>query len=222
MVAGGGCARWTEALPHLVPHAGPATYIKPRMPGGGVLRGLQAHSYPGSATDVGRRCRGLPGDGAEREPAGWSRVSSPSSLLSLGRCSGGGALRLRTFHSSLHTPFSGQPLIGYTWSDVTASFVSPPPHLTTSLSMPVPLPPQASPRRAIGEPLPQRMGWDRGSNVFLRILILLMPHLLPACHVGNPLPVAVLMATLALLVDPTFSIWALRYIAPGLARKDRK
>lgn len=127
MVAGGGCARWTEALPHLVPHAGPATYIKPRMPGGGVLRGLQAHSYPGSATDVGRRCRGLPGDGAEREPAGWSRVSSPSSLLSLGRCSGGGALRLRTFHSSLHTPFSGQPLIGYTWSDVTASFVSPPP-----------------------------------------------------------------------------------------------
>lgn len=158
MVAGGGRARWTEALPHLVPHAGPATYIKPRMPGGGVLRGLQAHSYPGRATDVGRRCRGLPGDGAEREPAGWSRVSSPSSLLSLGRCSGGGALRLRTFHSSLHTPSSGQPLIGYTWSDVTASFVSPPPHLTT----PFPCPSLSLPRPVqdvqLGSPSPREFG----------------------------------------------------------------
>lgn len=126
VVAGGGRARWTlRRFPHLVPHAGQATYIKPRMPSGGVLRGLQAR--PGSATDVGRGCRGLPGIGTEREPAGWSRVSSPSSLLSLGRCSGGGALRLRTFHSSLHTPSSGQPLIGYTWSDVTASFPPPPP-----------------------------------------------------------------------------------------------
>lgn len=155
VVAGGGRARWTlRRFPHLVPHAGQATYIKPRMPSGGVLRGLQAR--PGSATDVGRGCRGLPGIGTEREPAGWSRVSSPSSLLSLGRCSGGGALRLRTFHSSLHTPSSGQPLIGYTWSDVTASF-PPPPH-PPSLSMPVPLPPQASPRRAIGVLLPPENG----------------------------------------------------------------
>lgn len=216
MVAGGGRARWTlRRFPHLVPHAGQATYIKPRMPSGSVLRGLQARSYPGSATDVGQGCRGLPGNGAEREPAGWSRVSSPSSLLSLGRCSGGGALRLRTFHSSLHTPSSGQPLIGYTWSDVTVSFLPP---LPPSLSMPDPLPPQASPRRAIGVPLPQRMG----SNVFMPILSLLLPHLQPACHVYNPLPIAVLMATFALLVDLTFSFWALRYIAPRPARKNRK
>lgn len=141
VVAGGGRARWTEALPHLVPHAGQATYIKPRMPSGGVLHGLQARSYLGSAKDVGRGCRGLPGDGAEREQAGWSRVSRPSSLLSLGRCSGGGALRLRTFHSSLHTPSSGQPLIGYTWSDVTASFLfpHPPAFPCPSLSLPRPV-----------------------------------------------------------------------------------
>lgn len=170
VVAGGGRARWTlRRFPHLVPHAGQATYIKPRMPSGGVLRGLQAR--PGSATDVGRGCRGLPGIGTEREPAGWSRVSSPSSLLSLGRCSGGGALRLRTFHSSLHTPSSGQPLIGYTWSDVTASF---PPHPTPPA---FPCPSLSLPRPVQGVQLgcssPQRMGF----NVFMRILSLLLPHL---------------------------------------------
>lgn len=144
----------------------------PRVPSGAVLRSLPARSHPGSAKDVSRGYRGLPGDGARAGAggvAGWSGLSSPSSLLSLGRCSGGGALRLRTFHSSLHTPSSGQPLIGYTWSDVTASFLLlPPPH-------PRPLPPQASPRLAIGVPLPQRMGWGVGTNVFVWILGLLLP-----------------------------------------------
>lgn len=66
MIAGGGRSLDSEALPHLVPHAGQATYIKPRVPSGAVLCSLPARSHPGSATDVNRGYPGLPGDWVER------------------------------------------------------------------------------------------------------------------------------------------------------------
>lgn len=159
------------------------------MPSGAVLHGLQARSYPGSAKDVGRGCRGLPGDGAEREPGGWSRVSSPSSLLSLGRCSGGGALRLRTFHSSLHTPSSGQPLIGYTWSDVSASFLFPHPPAFPCPSLSLPRPVRGM---QLGCPSPRE--WDPMSSCESSAFCCLIYY--PPATSVNPLPIAVPMATL--------------------------
>lgn len=88
-------ARWTRRrIPTSCPaRVKPLTSVMPRVPSGAVLRSLPARSHPGSAKDVSRGYRGLPGDGARAGAggvAGWSGLSSPSSLLSLGRCSGGG------------------------------------------------------------------------------------------------------------------------------------
>lgn len=169
-------ARWTlRRFPTSSPRGSSHLHQAQRAQGCRPARSSGAFP-PRQLRRLSRGCGSLPGAEAEPEPAGRSGVSSPSSLLSLGRCSGGGALRLRTFHSSLHTPSSGQSLIGHTWSDVTASFFLSPLH-------PRPRPPQASPRLAIGVPLPQRMGWGEGTSVFVWILSLWLPHLLPACHV---------------------------------------
>lgn len=60
VVAGGGRGRWTlRRSPHLVPHAGQATYIKPRMPSGGVLRGSPGAFLPRQRHGRGSRMPGL-------------------------------------------------------------------------------------------------------------------------------------------------------------------
>lgn len=90
-------------------------------------RPLPAHGaprpwVPGARAQQAPRQRGPPGSQpppSRAEQGG--EASPPSSLLRLGRRSGPGALRLRTFHSSFHAPSAGQPLIGSAEPDVNTS-----------------------------------------------------------------------------------------------------
>lgn len=78
------------------------------------VRGARAQRAPG--------WRRPPGSQPPPSQGEQGRAHLPSSLPSLCRCSGPGALRLRTFHSSFRAPSPDQPLIGFAESDVTASF----------------------------------------------------------------------------------------------------
>ncbi|XP_022346428.1 collagen alpha-1(I) chain-like [Enhydra lutris kenyoni] len=98
----------------------------------------------------GRRVAGARRISAPAEPrrAGPRGPRLPSSRLRRGSCSGPGALRLRTFHSSFHAPSPAQPPIGSAKSDVTSS----------SPSRPRPSPARDQPERATGAPLPLEAG----------------------------------------------------------------
>lgn len=137
---------------------------------------------------------------AEPRRAGPSGPRLPSSRLRRCRCSGPGALRIRTFHSSFHAPSPGQSSIGSAKSDVTAS----------SPSRPRPSPSREEPERAIGAPLPPRSGV--GEELLPLCAdpqpLAASPTLRPACHLP-PLSFVALISILTLFVGPTFSIWAL-------------
>lgn len=147
----------TSALAHLLPRAGQATYSEPRAPIVLSRAVLPARSRRGELWPWlrGARAPRAPGAGARRtsapaEPrrAGLRGPRLPSSRLRRGRCSGRGALRLRTFHSSFHAPSPAQSPIGSAKSDVSAS----------SPSRPRPSPARDKPERATGAPLPLEAG----------------------------------------------------------------
>ena len=186
---------------------GQATYIEPRVPIGDLPRGPPGSFPPTERHGPGSEVPGLSGrrgGGARQDlslrgaKANWqSGPHLPSSLLSLCRCSGPGALRLRTFHSSFHAPSPGQPLIGSAESDVTASF---PRRLRPS-------PSQVELVRSTGAPFPPRR-MVRGEEL-LCVLIssLLLPHASPkpACHLQSIAFCG--FDLLTLFVGSTFPFW---------------
>jgi hypothetical protein len=138
-----------------VSHTGQATYIVPRLPSVLSCAVLPAGSHLGAPRTwvPGARaseCRSIGTHSAlslGRARVSWVEQVSPPQLAPQSLpLLWPDALRLRTFHSSFHTPSPGNPLIGSTYSDVTTL-------LPRRL---LPSPSQARPRRATGAPLPRQ------------------------------------------------------------------